>query len=61
MVCCLKTVASILSTWRQLIERPSIRLTTIRTWSTIGGFLLAELALGAAVAVRAVAPLRLRR
>ena len=37
MVCCLKFFASINRTWRRLIRRPSMRLTTIRTcWSICG-------------------------
>jgi signal transduction histidine kinase len=36
-VCCLNFRASIRSTWRRLTRRPSIRLATIRTCSTIAG------------------------
>ena len=43
MVCCLKTLSSI---WRisvRLTDRASIKLTTIRTYSTISRFHLIEL------------------
>src|ERR1700680_1532063 len=38
MLCCLKTLASISRTSSRLTRRPSIKLHTIRTCSTIGGF-----------------------